>query len=162
MAFINKDKYWLIGLISLSHLLAVVFHYVNELLENQEKRFLGNIFSVLKVFIYLYAVFKVQTGIVFEECRQGMVDESQVMAWLSYEVFAFYFNVIAMGVFLLLSSCKKYYSIKDRLGFCPDKRKTLDFLAYCKEDIHWFCLWFTQFMLTGLSLVMRVKNHEKI
>jgi hypothetical protein len=159
--FIKGDKFFYIGLIGLAHLLAVVFHYINELLSNQNKRILGNLFMVIKIFFYLFAVFKVQTGIIFEECR-AQVDESQVMAWLSYEVFAFYLNITAMGVFLLLSSFQKFFSIRDRVGLAADARRTQDFLVYCKEDMHWFCMWFTQVMLTVLSLVMRVRNHEQI
>ena len=102
----------------------------------------------------------VQTGIVFEECRKGIVDESQVMAWLTYEVLAFYLNIMAMGLFLLLSSCKKFISMRERLGLAHDLRKKQDFLTYCKDDIHWFCLWFTQLMLCILALTMRTKNYE--
>ena len=162
MRFIKGDKFFYIGLIGMAHLLSVVFHYINELLVSQQRRILGNLFMVLKIFFYLFAIFKVQTGIIFEECREKIVDESQVMAWLSYEVFAFYFNIVAMGVFLLFSSFKKFFSIKDRVGLCADSRRTQDFLVYCKDDLHWFCMWFTQLMLTILSLVMRTRNHEKI
>jgi hypothetical protein len=45
------------------------------------------------------------------------------MAWLTYEVVAFYMNIMAMGVFLLLSSCKRFISMKERLGLAPDLRK---------------------------------------
>jgi hypothetical protein len=79
---------------------------------------------ILKIFMYFCTHYLVQTGIIFEECRDGIIDESQVMAWLSYEVIAFYLNIVAMGVFILFSSCKKFHSIRDRLGFSGDQRKT--------------------------------------
>lgn len=113
---------------------------------------------IFKIFIYVFAIFVVQTGIVFEECR----GDSQVMAWLIYEVVAFYMNVIAMSFFLLFSSCKKYKSIRDRIGLAGDLRSKVDFLEYCKQDIHWFCIWFTQIMLSLLALIMRTKNHSGI
>lgn len=113
---------------------------------------------LMKIFIYIFAIFVVQTGIVFEECRS----ESQVMAWLIFEVVAFYMNIIAISVFLIASSCKKYLSIKDRLGLSGDLRTKMDFLEYCKEDIHWFCIWFTQITLSLFALLMRTKNHSKI
>ena len=81
-------------------------------------------FMILKIFTYLFTHYAVQSGIIFEECRDGIIDESQVMAWLSYEVIAFYLNIIAMGVFILFSSCKKFYSIRDRLGLAGDQRKS--------------------------------------
>lgn len=113
---------------------------------------------VAKVFIYVLAVFMVQSGVVFDECRKDIVDSSMVMAWLTFEVLAFYLNIISMGVFLLLSSCKKFKSIKDRIGLSGDQRKTQDFLNYCKDDIHWFCMWYGQFCLVIFSLVMRQQH----
>jgi hypothetical protein len=112
-----------VGLIAVAHILSIVCHYMNDLLVANHRRLLGNAFIVVKIFFYMYAVFKTQTGIVFEECREGVVDESRVMAWLTFEVFAFYLNITAMGVFLLLSSFKKFYSIRDRMGLCGDSRK---------------------------------------
>ena len=79
---------------------------------------------ITKVFVYVLAVFIVQSGIVFDECRTDVVDNSMVMAWLTFEVLAFYLNIISMGVFLLLSSCKKFKSIRDRVGLSGDLRKT--------------------------------------
>ena len=70
------DKFWYIGLISLAHLISVVFHYIDELLVAQGKRFQGNIFLVIKIFFYMYAVFKVQAGIIFDDCRATIVDDS--------------------------------------------------------------------------------------
>jgi hypothetical protein len=93
---------------------------------------------LLKIFSYILIHFFVQTCIIFEDCRDESIDESQVMAWLSYEIVAFYLNIVAMSVFLLFSSVKKFYSIRERLGFATDQRKKSDFLNYCKEDIHWF------------------------
>jgi len=84
------------------------------------------------------------------------------MAWLNYEVMAFYLNIIAMGVFLLLSSCKKFRSIRDRIGLGIGQRKTYDYLDYCKDDIHWFCMWFTSFSLCIFSITMRNNDHEGI
>lgn len=161
-AFIEDEKYWLIGYASCTHLVAVIFHYMSDLLIAQDRKVLGNLCFITKVFLYFASIFVVQTGIMFESCRDGVVDESQVMAWLNYEILAFYLNIVAMGVFLLLSSCKKFKSIRERMGWGAGFRKTMDFLAYCKDDIHWFCMWFTQLMLCVLALVMRTKQLDSI
>jgi hypothetical protein len=164
MDFIDGEKIWLMGYIQLAHLLAIVFHYAGESIsQNKEgSSMVGQVFLLLKIFVYYSAHFTVQTGIIFDECRENIVDKSQVMAWLSYEVVAFYLNILAMCVFLLLSSCKKFISIRERIGFSSQLRKTTDFLTYCKEDIHWFCMWFTQIMLCILALTMKVKSHEDL
>ena len=75
---------------------------------------------------------------------------------------AFYLNIVAVGVFILFTSFKKFYSIRDRLGFSGDARKTSDYLGYIKDDINWFCMWFIQLCLTILALVMRVRSHEGV
>ena len=79
---------------------------------------------LIKIFSYFYSHFTLQTGIIFSECREDIVDQSQVMAWLSYEVVTFYLNIVAMSVFLLFSALKKFYSFRERLGFATDNRKT--------------------------------------
>jgi len=84
------------------------------------------------------------------------------MAWLNYEILAFYLNITAMAVFLLFSSCKQFTSIRERLGWGFASRKTMDYLTYCKDDIHWFCMWFTQLMLCVLALVMHTKQLDSI
>jgi len=117
---------------------------------------------VLKIFGYFFVHYMVQSGIIFEECRDGIIDESQVMAWLSYEVFAFYLNIVAIGVFILFSSFKKYFSVRDRLGLCGESRKVVDYLNYIKDDIKYFSMWFTQLMLSILALTMRTRSHEGV
>ena len=41
-------------------------------------------------------------------------------------------------------------------------RKTTDLLTYCKEDLHWFCVWFTQLSLCLLALAQRTNDYEGI
>jgi hypothetical protein len=102
--------------ISIAHVLAILLHYLGSLLRSQQRIQLGNLCQLLKIFIYFFAVQAVQTAIIFDDCRDGIVNESQVIAWLNYEVLAFYLNIVAMAVFLLLSSCKKFKSFRDRMG----------------------------------------------
>lgn len=99
---------------------------------------------LVKVFVYIMVQFAVQSSILFDKCREGIVDSSQVMAWLNFEIMAFYLNIIAMGVFMLFSqTCRKYKSIRERVGLASETRKEMDFLSYCSEDLHWFQLWFS-------------------
>lgn len=107
--------------------------------------------------------FVVQGDILFSACRRGCVDNSQVMAWLSFEVIAFYMNILAMAIFLLMSmTCKKYRSLRDRCCMLPEPRKKMDFLTYCSEDMHWFCVSVTQLSLVVLALVQRTQDIEAI
>jgi len=45
------------------------------------------------------------------------------MAWLTYEVLCFYFNLISLGVFIFINNIKKFKSIRDRLGLAGKARK---------------------------------------
>jgi hypothetical protein len=97
----------------------------------------------------------IQTGITFESCTD-VTDSSYVMAWLTYEIVAFYLNIIAVAVFLLLSCLFSYETIKERLGYAGNMRKYQDFLTYCIEDVHWWQVWFVQVMLYIAGLMFRV------
>lgn len=108
----------------MAHFVAIICHYLSGLLTKKGIRVIGGLLMLIKIFSYYFAHFTLQTDIIFDECRKNMVDESQVMAWLSYEVVAFYLNIVAMSVFLLFSSFKKFYSMRDRLGFAENNRKT--------------------------------------
>lgn len=161
MEFIEFGGEWYMNYISLAHAIAIISHFLTEYF-NTRNKLVSGFFMVVKIFTYFFTHYAVQTGIVFEECRDGIIDESQVMAWLSYEVIAFYLNIVAIAVFILFSSCKKFYTLRDRMQLAGERRKKEDFLNYIKEDIHWFCMWFTMLMLTILALVMRTRSHELI
>ena len=147
-------------MIQLAHFVAIICHYTSDFMNKKGNKVFGGVFMLIKIFTYFFTHFTLQTGIIFNECRDGMVDDSQVMAWLSYEVVTFYLNIIAMSVFLLFSALKKFYSFRERLGFATDNRKTQDFLNYCKDDIHWFQAWFTMLMLCVMAVAMRTRSHE--
>ena len=164
LAFIGDQKYSLISSIQAGHIVAIVLHLLSSYCIDNEYRVLGNFCMLGKVFAYVVLQFVVQSGIMFKECRDGIVDDSQVMAWLSYEVLAFYLNIVAMALFMLFNGLFriKFRSIKDRQGLLPESRKSQDFLTYCKDDLHWFCLWFTQLSLCILALTQRTKEFESI
>jgi hypothetical protein len=84
------------------------------------------------------------------------------MAWLTYEVLAFYLNIVSLAAFIFIQNIKKFKSIRDRLGLAGDQRKRMDFLVYSKEDVHWWQVWFTQLSLSILGLCFRSTIHETI
>lgn len=73
-------------------------------------------FLILKILIYLYTVVVVQSGIIFDNCAE-ITDKSWVMAWLTYEIMAFYYNLISIIFFLAISKIKRFKSIKERMGY---------------------------------------------
>lgn len=99
----------------------------------------------------------VQTGITYEECTD-VTDRSIVMAWLTYEVLAFYLNIISVVFFLAIAGCKKFKTIRERSGFAGNMRKKMDFLQYVREDLHWWQAWFVQVMLVVSGLTFRTNK----
>ena len=135
--FATKGKYELMFYIMTAHLMSIAIHYLYQVLNHYNKKTVANILLVIKVAVYIYAVMEVQTGITFDNCTD-ITDGSVVMAWLTYEVVAFYFNILGVVFFLFIASFKKFKTIRDRLGFAGQDRKKMDFLTYCKEDMHWW------------------------
>lgn len=77
------------------------------------------------------------------------------------ELLLFYINLSSLSFFIFINIFKKYRSIRDRLGFSSNSRKTTDFLNYAREDIHWWSTWFNQFLLCLCVLLFR-KSANKI
>ena len=136
-AFIAGDAEKYMFYIMQAHLVCILLHYLYQVLNHYDSKTIANAVLVMKILIYFYAVMSVQTGITYEECTD-VTDRSIVMAWLTYEVLAFYFNIISVVFFLAIAGCKKFKTIRERSGFAGNMRKKMDFLQYCKEDLHWW------------------------
>lgn len=159
--FMTEGKFWLMFLIMTAHLVSILLHYLHQVLNHYEYKTWANLFLVLKVGIYLYAVMKVQVGITFPN-GTDVTDRMHVMAWLTYEVVAFYLNIISVVFFLIVASFKKFKTIRERLGFAGQQRKSMDFLTYVKDDIHWWQLWFVQLSLYACGLSFRARSSYAI
>lgn len=159
--FMTHGKYMLMFWMMTSHLIAILFHYAHQVLNHYEYKTWANLFLVLKVGISLYAVMKVQVGVTFPNCTE-VTDRMHVMAWLTYEVVAFYLNIISVVFFLIVASFKKFKTIRERLGFAGQERKSVDFLTYVKDDIHWWQLWFVQLTLYICGLAFRTTTSYAI
>ena len=153
-------KYTLMWYILTAHLVCIWLHYLYQILNHYDFKGIANCLLVAKVGIFIYTVMEVQTGITFEECND-VTDNSHVMAWLTYEVIVFYLNLISVVFFLAFASFKQFTTIRERLGYAGQERKSVDFLAYCMEDIHWWQMWFTQVSLYICGLLFR-RNKDRV
>jgi hypothetical protein len=155
--FIQGGKFTLVRLAMLGHAVSVVCHYIYQILNHFDVKVLANFFFFAKMLVLFIVTLKIQSSIDFKECHE-VTHRSMVMAWLNFEVFAFYLNIISLGVFIFIQNIKKFKSIRDRVGLAGDQRKRLDFLNYAKDDIHWWSIWFTQ---VGLA-IFAVGNRTQI
>jgi hypothetical protein len=64
------------NMIMLAHLVAIVCHYGSELLVKNGRKVAGGWFMLFKIFTYILVHFLLQTGIIFDDCREGIIDES--------------------------------------------------------------------------------------
>jgi len=71
---------------------------------------------VAKILTVAGITFHVQNGITFNECSE-ITDNSLVMAWLTYEVLAFYINLAGCVAFLAVASFKSFRTFRERAGF---------------------------------------------
>jgi hypothetical protein len=152
--FIAGKKKTLMNLAIMSHAVCLVCHWTYQILSHYEIKVMANVFLMLKMMYYFISILRIQSAIDFEKGHEA-TDESQVMAWLTFEVLTFYLNIISMAAFIFIQNFKKFKSIRDRVGLAGDQRKNLDFLVYSKDDIYWWSTWFTQVGLCILSLVFR-------
>jgi hypothetical protein len=61
--------------ITVAHVAAITFHYLSDWFKSRSKLF-SSACMILKIFSYFFTHYVVQSGIIFEECRDGIVDES--------------------------------------------------------------------------------------
>jgi hypothetical protein len=154
--FISGKKYTLMNLAITAHAVCLLSHWLYQILNHYEIKVMANVFLMLKMMFYFIAILRIQSSIDFTK-GSSKTDNSQVMAWLTFEVLTFYLNIVSMAAFILINNFKKFKSIRDRVGLAGDQRKTQDFLVYSKDDIHWWSCWFTQLILCILALVFRNK-----
>ena len=152
--FIDGKKKKLMELAMMSHAVCLLSHWTFQILSHYEIKVLANCFLMLKMMFYFVTTLRIQSSIDFKKGHK-VTDNSQVMAWLTYEVLTFYLNIISMAAFIFIQNFKKFRSIRDRVGLAGDQRKNLDFLVYSKDDIFWWSCWFTQVGLCILSLIFR-------
>jgi len=155
--FVNGDKFKLMNYAMIAHGSALVLHWLYQAFNFYDVKVMGYMFLVTKMIIFFILIIQIQSGIDFTECA-GAVGNSQVMAWLTIEVLLFYINLTSLSVFIFIQNIKKFTSIRERVGLAGDMRKTMDFLNYAQDDVHWWSIWFNQFALSILTLAFAPSN----
>lgn len=99
--FILGGKYSLVKLAVFGHAVSIFCHYIYQLLNHFDVKVLANFFLFGKMLTFFIVVLKIQSSIDFIECK-NVTDKSMVMAWLTFEVLAYYLNIISLGVFIFI------------------------------------------------------------
>ena len=73
--------------------------------------------------------------------------ENQIEVLLLIEILLFYFNIIGQMIFLFMSRCFKFYTIRERLGLGGNMRYRKDFLEFVKDDVHYLLIWIMEFLI---------------
>ena len=159
--FMMGGKYEFMRYAMAAHAGALTLHWMYQILNHWEIKVLANICLVSTMAMFFILILRIQAGIDFTECAKE-TGRSQVMAWLTYEVVLFYVNLISLAAFIFIQNIKQFKSIRDRIGLAGNQRKTVDFLNYAKDDIHWWSAWFNQFVMCILALVFRANNNTDV
>ncbi len=69
LAFIETDKYKLLRYMQIAHIVAIASEFGSAWFKEQGRPVLANLLILLKVFVFIFAVFATQTGILFKGCR---------------------------------------------------------------------------------------------
>ena len=159
--FIEETKYTLMRKAMVAHAAALFLHWMYAVLHYFDSK-ADKVFSMLclivKIPVFFVIILQIQAGIDFTYCVD-VINHSQVMAWLTYEVCLFYVNLISLSAFILIQNCAKFKSIQDRVGLAgKNARKEKDFLNYAKDDIHWWSAWFNQYVMAILALLLRTAS----
>ena len=73
------------------------------------------------------------------------------MTLLLFEVMIFYFTVISTILFLIVSRCISFKTLRERAGYGGRMRYQIDFLDFVSGDIHWFVIIVSQIKLMIFS-----------
>lgn len=117
-----------------------------------------------KLMIYITAIVYVQTQVIVqfdEQYRLNQKPDHQFI-WMLYEVLLFYFNIVALIIFLIFSRFSHFFTLRERAGYDHEKllEDSKDFLAFVQDDIHWFTLIFQQLFLCAFALWERKNRLE--
>ena len=82
--------------------------------------------------------------------------KDQRVVWLLYEVLIFYFNIASLMIFLVFSRFLSFRTLRENNGFGLNMRRTMDFLSYCKDDLHWFQILTSQILLGFFAFFKRI------
>lgn len=66
---------------------------------------------------------------------------------LLFEIIVFYFSIFSMMIFLVFTRFFSFRTIREQMGYGGNLRYKMDFLEYCKDDIHWVLIYTTELML---------------
>lgn len=75
LAFIETDKYKLLRYMQIAHIVAIASEFGSAWFKEQGRPVFANLLILLKVFVFIFAVFATQTGILFAGCR-AIVEDS--------------------------------------------------------------------------------------
>ena len=70
----------------------------------------------------------------------------------------FYFNIAGLIIFLVFSRFRSFNTLREKAGYGSNLRYKVDFLDFCKDDIHWFTIVFQQLFLCIYALSKRVNS----
>ena len=111
--FIEETKYTLMRKAMVAHAAALFLHWMYAVLHYFDSK-ADKVFSMLclivKIPVFFVIILQIQAGIDFTYCVD-VINHSQVMAWLTYEVCLFYVNLISLSAFILIQNCAKFKSI---------------------------------------------------
>ena len=118
--------------------------------------------NLVRVFLFFSVITYVQYIVreYFTYNSKSTNVNSYLITWLFYEVIIFYFSILSLIIFLVVSRVKSFITFRERVGFGANMRYTQDFLDYVKDDIHWVQIYLTQLLLCAQAFNFKQSKAE--
>lgn len=147
--------YWLVANNAVNILLGATKHILTERTAAQRTKAKNRFdarhnYGYLNMFLHLAMVFMNFFSVIIAQCalfnfynktgdcHHDNIDEHTLtLNWLFIQVIIFYLNFFSMLVFLVLSRCFKFRTLREKAGLGGNLRNTVDFLDFCQHDVHW-------------------------
>lgn len=98
---------------------------------------------VTKIIIYFMSIVYVQNeiiGFLQADIDKLFNSQDQVEVLVIVEILIFYFSILAQMIFLLISRCFSFKTMRERLNLGGNMRYRKDFLEFVKDDIHYMII----------------------
>ena len=89
-----------------------------------------------------------------------IVANTHQSCFLMFELCTFFFNYMAMILFLIFSRVFSFVTSREKAGFGGKMRYQVDFLQFCYEDVHWFQIWVIEVLMFAFALSTRNDIHN--
>lgn len=105
-------------------------------------------FHATKVMCVFYWVAYIQLAVLDFKDNQYNFSQDIYKTLLKFDVFFFYYSILSMMICLFISRFVPFQTLRERTGYGLNIKHKKDFLMFAKDDIPYFIMAVTVFMMS--------------